>query len=105
MSESTINPNVSIGDKIIDLDNMHELKVKFRNNPLVSYLNINHLRNKIVDLRPIVQDLEPTVLAIAETKLNHTFSNTQFQIDGYYCPREYRKDRVHISLYKKYVHN
>ena len=95
MSESTINPNVSIGDKIIDLDNMHELKVKFRNNPLVSYLNINHLRNKIVDLRPIVQDLEPTVLAIAETKLNHTFPNAQFQIDGYYCPSEYRTDCVY----------
>ena len=74
---------------------MHALKVKFKNNPLISYLNINHLRNKVVDLRPIVQDLEPTVLAIAETKLNHTFPNAQFRIDGYYCPSEYRKDRTY----------
>ena len=74
---------------------MHALKIKNKNNPIISYLNINHLRNKVVDLRPVVQDLEPTVLAIAETKLNDSFPNAQFRIDGYYCPSEYRKDRIY----------
>ena len=74
---------------------MHEIKLKNKNNPIISYLNINHLRNKVIDLKPIVRDIEPTVLAIAETKLNDSFPNAQFRIDGYYCPSEYRKDRTY----------
>ena len=77
------------------MDSFEKLKNKFRNNPIISYLNINHLRNKIVDLRQIIQDVEPTVLAIAETKLNDSYPNSQFRVDGYYCPSEYRKDRTY----------
>ena len=80
---------------MLDLEQLYALKIKFRNNPLISYLNINHLRNKVIDLRPIVRDLEPTVLAIAETKINDYFPSAQFQIEGYYCPSEYRKDRTY----------
>ena len=77
------------------MDEFENLKNDFRNNPIISYLNINHLRNKIVDLRPIMRDLEPTVLAIAETKLNDSYPSSQFRVDGYYCPSEYRKDRTY----------
>lgn len=77
------------------MDDFEQLTNKFRNNPIISYLNINHLRNKIVDLRPIMKDLEPTVLAIAETKLNDSYPSSQFRVDGYYCPSEYRKDRTY----------
>lgn len=85
---ATDNP----GD-IFNLDEMYRLKIKNKNNPIVSYLNINHLKNKIVDLRPIVHQIDPTVLAIAETKLNDSFPNAQFMIDGYYNPKDFRKDR------------
>jgi exonuclease III len=71
--------------------------MKNRNNPLICYLNINHLRNKVIELRPVVQDLEPTILTIAETKLNDSFPSAQFRIEGYYCPKEYRKDRTYNS--------
>ena len=77
------------------MDSFEKLKNKYRNNPIVSYLNINHLRNKIVDLKQIIRDVEPTVLAIAETKLNDSYPNSQFRVDGYYCPSEYRKDRTY----------
>ena len=94
MPEPTIPiQNVQTAGKCLNLDEFETLKSKFRNNPIISYLNINHLRNKIVDLRPIMRDLEPTVLAIAETKLNDSYPSSQFRVDGYYCPSEYRKDR------------
>ena len=94
MPEPTIPiQNVQSAGKCLNLDEFETLKSKFRNNPIISYLNINHLRNKIVDLRPIMRDLEPTVLAIAETKLNDSYPSSQFRVDGYYCPSEYRKDR------------
>ena len=79
----------------MNLENFEILKNKFLNNPIISYLNINHLRNKIVDLRPIMTDLQPTVLAIAETKLNDSYPSSQFRVDDYYCPSEYRKDRTY----------
>ena len=72
---------------------MQQLKNKFRNNALIGYLNINHLRNKVVDLAPIIKDLEPTVLAIAETKLNKSYPDSQFCIDGYYNPKDFRRDK------------
>ena len=55
------------------------------------------MKNKIVDLRPLVQDYNFTFLAIAETKLNDSLKSAQFRIDGYYCPEEFRRDRTYNS--------
>ena len=82
---------------IIDIDELHSLRRKFPNNALLGYLNINTLKNKIVDLRPLVQDYNFTFLAIAETKLNDSLKSAQFRIDGYYCPEEFRRDRTYNS--------
>ena len=79
----------------MDVNETIQLRNKFKNNHFFGYLNINHLRNKVVDLRPLVEDIEPTVLAIAETKLNDSYPSAQFRIDNYYCPNEYRKDRTY----------
>ena len=82
-------------ENITDLDNIASLCRKNLNNPKIGYININHLRNKIVELRPIIQDIDFTFLAVAETKINCSFHSTQFQIDGYYCPSEFRRDRTY----------
>ena len=82
---------------VIDIDQLQTLRRKFLKNALIGYLNINYLKNKIVDLRPIVQDLDFTFLAIAETKLNNVLKSAQFRIDGYYCPDEFRRDRTYNS--------
>ena len=63
------------------------------NNPKIAYLNINHLRNKVVDLRYILKDINPTFLAISETKLDDSFPNAQFNINGYLNVKEFRRDR------------
>ena len=70
---------------------------KNHKNQKIGYININHLRNKIVDLRSIIHDIDFTFLAVAETKINESFPNAQFQIDGYYCPGEFRRDRTYNS--------
>ena len=87
-------PDLNIPN-IIDIDQLLEIRRNFLNNALIGYLNINTLKNKIVDLRPIVQDLNFTFLAIAETKLNDSLKSAQFRIDGYYCPEEFRRDRLY----------
>ncbi len=56
----------------------------------LAYLNINSLRNKVIDLRDMLRTIPVDILGISETKLDHTFPNAQFNIDGY---RLFRKDR------------
>ena len=52
------------------------------NNPLIGYLNINSVRNKIADLRIIIQNIPLNYLALSETKLDECFPNAQFNLDG-----------------------
>ena len=67
--------------------------MKNKNNPFIAYLNINSLRNKIHDLRTMISDLSPEVLTISETKIDDSFPDVQFLIDGYQSPGNLRKDR------------
>ena len=79
---------------VIDIDSFEKLCNKNLNNPKIGYLNINHLRNKVVDLRCILDDISFTYLAIAETKIDDSFPSTQFNINGYLNPKEFRRDRT-----------
>ena len=90
--KSTIN-----SDDLSDFINISALCKKNFKHPKIGYLNINSLQNKIVDLRSIAHDLDFTLLAIAETKLNQSYPNAQFLIDGYYNPSEFRRDRTYNS--------
>ena len=79
----------------VDLSEITNLcQTKFKH-PKLGYLNINTLQNKIVDLRSIIHDLDLTFLAIAETKLNESYPNAQFFIDGYNNLQDFRRDRVY----------
>ena len=73
-----------------DLSDLKKLKSSNLNNP---NLNINSLHYKIVDLRQILSSTELDVIAVSETKLNEEFPNSQFEINGYYNPAPYRRDR------------
>ena len=76
-----------------DLSDLKKLKSSNLNNPFFAYLNINSLCYKIVDLRQILSSKELDVVAVSETKLNKEFPNSQFEINGYYNPGPYRRDR------------
>ena len=80
----------SIND--IDLTNLMSLKGDNLKNPFLSYLNINSLCYKIVDLRHILEQTGIEIVAVSETKLSEEFPDSQFVIDGYTFPA-YRRDR------------
>ena len=63
-------------------------------NPIIGYLNINSLQNKIVDLRQVLYESEMDIIAVLETKLSDEIPNPQFNIKGYYNPAQLRKDRT-----------
>ena len=56
-------------------------RLKFLCNPLIAYLNINSLRNKVIDLGKILKDLPLDYIVISETKLDESFPNSQFKLN------------------------
>ena len=55
-------------------------------------MNINSLSNKIDPLRQICETAPLEILCVNETKLDSSFPNSQFRIDGYIFP-PYWRDR------------
>ena len=65
------------------LQQLQEDRLKHHKNPLIGYLNINSLRNKITDLRVIMTILSLDYLILSETKIDESFSTSQFNVEGY----------------------
>ena len=92
VNESQVIQNSSSANDELDLYNLNILKQKYHSNPFICYLNINSLSNKIDDLKEICKMSPLEILCIDETKLDSSFPNSLFKIDGYIYP-PYRRDR------------
>ena len=68
------------------------MRETYPNNPILGYLNINSLRNKITNLREVVRKVPIDILCIDETKIDESFPDSQFFIENYQFP-PYRRDR------------
>ena len=55
-------------------------------------MNINSLSSKIISLREILSKVPIDILCVDETKLDSSYPNAQFRIDGYQFPL-FRRDR------------
>ena len=66
-----------------DLQIMYENRLKQPRNPLIGYLNISFLRNKIVDVREVFGKLQLDYFVLTETKLGDSFPSAQFYIEKY----------------------
>ena len=79
------------GDSDTDhIDYFAEIRNRRPKDLFVAYLNINSYRHKVVDMKDNLKETPVDILGIAETKLDDSFPNAQFSIDGY---RTFRKDR------------
>ena len=56
-----------------DLQILHDLRLKYPQNFFIGYLNINSLRNKIIDLREIISYLQLDYFVLSETKINDSY--------------------------------
>ena len=61
------------------------MKQKYPTNIVLGYLNINSIRNKFENLQTLI-DGKVDILAIAETKLDASFTSNQFTMEGYKKP-------------------
>ena len=69
--------------EISDLQILRKLRLKYPRNPLIGYLNINSLRNKIIDVRELIGRLQLDYFVISETKLDSSFPSAQFHVVDY----------------------
>ena len=74
---------ISVSKSAADLEMLQNDILKFLYNPLIAYLNINCLRNNVIDLGEILKDLPLEYLVISETKLDESFPDSQFKLNGY----------------------
>ena len=101
LNSETISPQNSTKDIKFDthnsyhnnysLQNICELRLKNPFNPLIGYLNINSIRNKIINVREILTKFSPDYFVFAETEIDLSFPSAQFSIDNYEIRN--RKDR------------
>ena len=92
-SHGCSNRTVTCGPKPNDIFNkLRDFRAKIRKNLIVSYLNINSIRNKFESLKTVVcNNLD--IITIAETKLDSTFTTRQFMIDGFIKPFRYDRNK------------
>ena len=70
---------------------LRDLRVNNPNRIIIGQLNINSIRNKFEELTYIIKNAIDIFL-VSETKLNDTFPEGQFHINGFFRP--YRLDRT-----------
>ena len=90
------NENTSVNSTILSdtesdsvYSTINSLRLSHSKNVIMSYINVNSIRNKLDDLFTVVSN-NVDILCIAETKLDNSFPEGQFILDGYKKP--YRLD-------------
>ena len=68
---------------------LNNMRLKNLNKLIIGHLNINSIRGKFEALKALVNN-NLDILVISETKLDHTFPDNQFSMDGF---RLIRQDR------------
>ena len=76
-------------DEDSNLKCLRNVRCKYPKNVIISYVNINSIRNKLDNLNLIVGELVD-ILSISETKLDHSFPRAQFHLTNFKTP--YRLD-------------
>ena len=72
---------------------MYENRLKHPRNPLIGYLNINSLRNKIVDATEVFRKLQLDYFVLSEMKLDDSFPSAQFYIENFKIRNRRDRDR------------
>ena len=74
-------------------ESIRRFKLDHSKNMIISHYNINSIRNKFVEISPLLADLDIDILVIAETKIDQSFPSAQFSVQNYKLYRQDRDDR------------
>ena len=87
MFEDLITPPKVINSRsdVAKISTLYNLRKKYPKNVMISYININSIRNKLQNLKSLVAG-KVDMLVVAESKLDNSFPDKQFLIAGYKKP-------------------
>ena len=68
---------------------VNNYKLENPKNITIGHLNVNSLRTKLISIEELIKS-KLDIFLVSETKIDHSFPNQQFSIDGY---KTYRRDR------------
>ena len=74
----------------LDIDGLIKVRNSYPNNPVIGYLNISTLQNKIISLREIIAKAPFDVFCLDETKLDDSFPDSQFVSENFQVPPFHR---------------
>ena len=92
----TQSKHINWKDSNFDFHELAKLRKGHESNPIIDYLNINHLSSKTDYLREICSKTSTDILCIDETKLDSSYPDAQFEISSYQykrCRKERKKKR------------
>ena len=106
----TAEPVISINDTDDPKKLLQNLKAKNSERPIVAHININFLNPKFEPLKDIIKD-NYDILLVSETKIDDTFPDGQFFIEGYKEPIRLDRNKngggllffIHDGLQGNYV--
>ena len=87
VSQVRNNLNENTADSLFS--EVKNYKLENQKNITISHLNVNSLRNKFISTEELIKS-KLDIFLVSETKIDHSFPNQQFSIDGY---KIYRRDR------------
>ena len=90
-SENPLSDPIIIDENIYDSFGIKDLRNQNPFRVIIGHININSIRNKFESLVSFINN-NLDILMISETKIDDTFPDSQFLIDGFSVP--YRLDRT-----------
>ena len=73
-------------------------RLNYPRNPLIGYLNINSIRNKISDIREVFGKLQLDYFVLSEAKIDEGFPAAQFNIHDYKIRNRRDRDKQRGEL-------
>ena len=83
----------SVSNQSSDPQVLGKNRLKYPNNLLIGYLNINSLRNKIIDVREVIEKLSLDYFVISEIKLDKSFPSAHFNVSNYEIRNRRERDK------------
>ena len=68
---------------VSDLQGLIDLKATYLNNAVMGYFNINFFSAKTIRVREILPKAAIDILCLDQIKIDSSFSDAQFKINGY----------------------
>jgi len=72
-------------------EKIRQLRVNYKKHYIIENLNINSLPNTFVEIQDWLMSNAINILSVQETKIDQSFPNSQFHVDGYNL---FRQDRT-----------